>query len=409
MMEIEPVRPKRWFRLLTISRRAYNLSVASFNEHGFELGKVKHEVHGKVAEEVDVNGLYELVNEAFRDTTKAFSKLLSESKKDGKRRSLSFRSRKSPKQSFKVNRMGLQGPLPRLMAKSDTATHSAHTTSFRFKERKQAIRWYKNHHNRKPTEKEINEFYLKDNVNERGNQRTGVVTFENGRWYISVYKIRKTKAKTKPTTFISLDPGTKPFLSGYDGRKAIRIGKDLHKRLLSIDKKIDKVVSRRTISLNAIKQAQGEESQLLYNMERYWKRKLDKLRHRRRSILVHFHWKVASWLTTHYDVILLPKLETQRIVTGTKRKALNRNIVSLNHYEFLSKITYLSEVNGCYIIHPDESHTSKTLCLNGYYNRELGSSKTFKYQNIEIDRDVNASINILLKAVTATPVTSIGV
>jgi len=407
-MEIVPKRPKKWIELMHIYRRTYNLTIERINQRTkdekIDKSQYRRDVIALVSKETDTTGIYELLDSAFQDAFKTFRAITS--KKDGKSYTMHFKARKNPTWTMSIVRMGNKGPFPKRIQGEDEV-------SFSFKERKEVNRYYRNMHKRKPTEAEVNGYYLGYNrkVSPTGKPdwRTSNITFENGRWFVTIFREKTTNMKNKYSSIIALDPGSNPFLTGTDGNMVIRIGVDLERRLLKIDKKIDKLVGLKTKALSSIKKniknnTNLRQTQRYYDLESYWNKKIHKKRFRRRNILEHFQWKVANWLATNYDVVVLPKLETGKLVKGKPIKAINRNIMSLNLYKFLTKVKYQCNLHGCGLIHTHEWTTTKTLCLNGYKNETIGSSKVYKYKNLEIDRDANASINILLKTLIENPV-----
>ena len=126
-----------------------------------------------------------------------------------------------------------------------------------------------------------------------------------------------------------------------------------------------------------------------------------------RNLVDEMHKKLIKWLDVNHDIVLLPKFETQQMVTKKKTDGKKRNInkvtarsmCSWAHYRFRKR---LIDRMGDRVIVCSERYTSKGCGYCGKNNHNLGSSKTFKCccQNESYDRDVHASRNIFLMNAT---------
>lgn len=169
---------------------------------------------------------------------------------------------------------------------------------------------------------------------------------------------------------ISLDPGIRKFLVGYDPTgKSTYFGDKSYKII----------------------------SELLYDIDREgydfekWKRIKD--------LVDEMHWKTISYLTENYDVILLPKFEVSRMIKGKKLpKIIKRMMCMFSFYQFRTKLMWRCSVLGKRLIIVDESYTSKTCGVCGHLNN-VGKSETFDCSccGLTGDRDGLAARNILLK------------
>ena len=112
------------------------------------------------------------------------------------------------------------------------------------------------------------------------------------------------------------------------------------------------------------------------------------------------HWKTIDYLIKNYKHILLPEFDSQEMMG--KNKSVNRDLNLLKHYKFKCRLKErINEINDLHVYIVDESYTSKTCSQCGTMNNSLGSNKTFYCSNFEcknvMDRDINASRNILIK------------
>lgn len=111
------------------------------------------------------------------------------------------------------------------------------------------------------------------------------------------------------------------------------------------------------------------------------------------------HWKTISFLTKHYDIILLPEFATQEMV---RKKTLHRNVKRImlmySFYSFKQKLQWKCSLLDKKLFIVNESFTSKT-CTNCGCLSSVNGQENLKCKNcnLEIDRDEQGSRNIFLK------------
>jgi len=172
---------------------------------------------------------------------------------------------------------------------------------------------------------------------------------------------------------ISLDPGVRKFLVGYDpDGKMIFIGegasKEIARLMLEIDECKDRVV-----------------------MKRKWRIIKNKI--------TELHWKTISYLTARYDKIMMPDFRISKMVKGKKlNKMTKRLLYMFSYYSFIEKLKFKCKNTKTRLYIVDESYTSKTCTRCGQINN-VGASERYECERcrIKIDRDVNGSRNIMLK------------
>lgn len=191
---------------------------------------------------------------------------------------------------------------------------------------------------------------------------------------------------------ISLDPGVRTFLTGYDGynRNIVHLGTNqkqlekLYKELDILERKISNKKNKETMKLRKACKAK---------------------RKRIHNLVKDMHYKIANFLCSNYKTILLPEFKTQQMVSKDGGRTISKKTVrlmnTLSHYIFRRRLIEKSqEYEHCHVIIVNESHTSKTCSGCGWVHSKLGGSKTFTCGGKcgqEMDRDVNASKNIFLK------------
>ena len=193
-------------------------------------------------------------------------------------------------------------------------------------------------------------------------------------WFPEEDRRRENQAKYTSNgnhSVISLDPGVRKFLVGYDPEgKCYIIGKGAQRKLSSLLKEVDKT----------------EKPYLL------WKKI--------KNLISEIHWKVSSFLVKNYDTILLPDFRISQMVRkGKKLGKMTRRLLNMfSFYKFKEKLQYKCSTYGKKLLIVDESFTSCTCGVCGEINR-MGGNEVYLCQKcgLEIDRDVTGARNILIK------------
>lgn len=179
----------------------------------------------------------------------------------------------------------------------------------------------------------------------------------------------QAKFVSKGKRVISLDPGVRKFLVGYDPRgKCIFFGDKACKELTS----------------------------LLYEVDEYPSNKLWK---RIKNMVSELHWKCISFLMKHYDIILLPDFRVSQMIRGKKLTRITKRLLSMfSFHSFKEKLKYKCQSYGKRLIIVDESYTSCT-CGRCFEINKVGSNEVYNcsYCDLEIDRDVSGARNIMIK------------
>lgn len=190
---------------------------------------------------------------------------------------------------------------------------------------------------------------------------------------------------------ISLDPGVRTFMTGYDvyNQSVFHFAPNAIKKIEKVVKRIDKLESTMSKSQNKRKMA--------------IRMAIFRLRKRLKNLVKDMHCKIALFLCQNYKLILLPKFETQSMSLKKSRKIGKKSVrqmMTLSHYKFQQRVIHKSkQFKNCKVIIVNESYTSKTCGKCGNLNNNLGNNKTFNCLtcHTEIDRDINGSRNILIK------------
>ena len=171
---------------------------------------------------------------------------------------------------------------------------------------------------------------------------------------------------------ISLDPGVRKFLVGYDPNGKISI----------IGQGACKILSERLSEVFNVKPGKKRTKR--------WKKI--------KNMIEDLHWKVSDFLVKNYDTILLPDFRTKQMVSNKKHltKQTKRLMSMFSFYKFKQKLMYKCSLNRKKLYIVNESYTSITCGECGSYN-DANEFYVCKNCNLKIDRDVNGSRNILIK------------
>jgi len=170
---------------------------------------------------------------------------------------------------------------------------------------------------------------------------------------------------------ISLDPGVRKFLMGYDPEgKIVGIGEGANKVLIPMLYEADKTKDLRQ-----------------------WR----KIRNRVSDL----HWKTVAYLTRHYDHIVIPEFKISGMVRGKKLSRMTKRLLYMfSFHSFLQKLRFRCSNTNTSLYVVGEEYTSKTCTRCGEMN-DVGGSEEYRCGRcgLVIDRDVNGSRNILIKNV----------
>jgi len=213
---------------------------------------------------------------------------------------------------------------------------------------------------------------------------------DHGRWFLSIPKKITTQLPSETQGgAVAVDPGIRNFGTYFstDGRFGW-VGQRAFGRILKLNLRIDK-----------IKSIIAKTEDKLYKFR--LKRVLDRLYHKIQDLVDELHWKFINFLTKEFSVVIFPPFNVSDMVkkSGRKiRKVVVRSMMALRFYEFKERLKSKCKERHVLFIEQNEAWTSKTNSFNGEVMASLGGREFFKYQGMKVNRDVNGSRNILLRA-----------
>ncbi len=282
---------------------------------------------------------------ALADACKAIKNAKLKFKRTGKIQKVSYRRKKRCKQGFGFDKQSLK-------------------ESEVFKQKKYRLKF-------KPTEK-INP------------QLEGCrIILENGRWFVVIPITVNIKVpENQRYGVIALDPGVRTFLSFFSPVLFGKVGESDFKRIYRLGLNIDKLISKM--------------SKADYKHRRQQKKALQRLKWKIKDLIADMHKKIAYFLVTNFDVILIPEFNTSKMVTKLRSKTA-RSMLTFAHYRFKSILKAKAIEYSCKVIEVSESYTSRTCSYCGKQNKIGSKTKLSCSCGKTVDRDLNGARNIFIK------------
>ena len=180
--------------------------------------------------------------------------------------------------------------------------------------------------------------------------------------------------------FISIDPGVKTFLTCLTNNRTYKMGTNIQKNITKDLNELDKFAS--------------------FN-NKLGRKRMIKIRSRIYNKITDLHWKTINFILNRKQLknVFIGDWSTKNTSCCSKNMdpITKRISLSLRYYEFLQKLEYkCKEYNSNFHL-TDESYTSKT-CSNCSNESTINKDRLLTCNcGINLDRDINGCINILLK------------
>ncbi|KAK9245499.1 putative transposase DNA-binding domain-containing protein [Lipomyces tetrasporus] len=194
---------------------------------------------------------------------------------------------------------------------------------------------------------------------------------------------------------VSLDPGVRTFMTGYspDG-EVIELGKGDIGHIYRLCHRLDDLQSRWSV-------------QAITHKKRWRMMKAAAMIRRRiRNLVDDLHCRTARYLCSSYNLVILPKFESQQMVASRGRRKIRsktaRAMMTWSHYRFQRRLLNKArEYPWCHVVLASEAHTTKTCGRCGHENN-VGGSKVLRCSQCGFvcDRDINGARNILVRYCT---------
>ena len=212
---------------------------------------------------------------------------------------------------------------------------------------------------------------------------------ENGRFFLCVPYIEKKKPRKPSGRIVALDPGVRDFITFFSEDSFGWLGRQCINRIQRLCQHCDNLYSRATQEKRPLRRALRKAAK--------------KIKVKIRNLTDELHKKVAHFLVTHFDIILLPTFETKQMTKRGARKLRKKSVrqmLTLSHYRFKKFLKQKASEYGVQVIDVCEAYTSKTVSWTGELITNLGGSKVIKSsEGHRMDRDLNGARGIFIKNV----------
>ena len=235
------------------------------------------------------------------------------------------------------------------------------------------------------------ELALKETLDDGEPECDVEVTESHGIFYATVTGIRTYTAPPKhdirTDRICALDMGERTFGTLYDPDGTIAfLGTDANQRVKNRLKVVYKLRNglktklplwKRKKILKAVRRASAKLKNLIKDM----------------------HHRIATWLVSSYDVVLIGKLGVG--VMKSKRKG-KRVLQALAHYSFRRTLLQKASLHRKSVRVVNEAYTTKQCNRCGYINWTIGSNETFSCKNCKVvcHRDIHSGRGIFIRSMS---------
>lgn len=219
---------------------------------------------------------------------------------------------------------------------------------------------------------------------------------------------REKEQKERNRGIVGIDVGIKNTLTMSTG-EVLSLDTKRLMALVAKTEKLQSVIDRK----KAINKKRGiKHSRRIEELERKRDKILKKIEH----IKVDFYYKVINHILNSHEYVVVEDLDLKALKeTSGNGKYIDNKVHKYLQYialgKFFSILNWKAELYGRTIIKVDPKDTSKTCSRCGYINHALTLSDrifTCPVCGLNIDRDLNASINILLKGLERASCSLVG-
>lgn len=214
----------------------------------------------------------------------------------------------------------------------------------------------------------------------------------------------------KEVKIVSIDPGTRTPFTCYDpSGKCFKIGDEKIDNLYLFYLERDAINSR----IDELKKIKGKFKTRIQIYKKICRRirRLNIAGHKIQEKLTNkrnqFHYDSIKYLLSNYDSVLIPKFQTSQMMKKEERKLNETQVRKLGlwrHSQFRIRLIEKAELIGKKVIVTDEQYTTKT-CGNCGKINNITIEKEFNCEgcHVKLDRDINASRNILIRFLSNLP------
>ena len=207
-----------------------------------------------------------------------------------------------------------------------------------------------------------------------------------GKYYVSIlFEMNEKIEKVNPRSITGIDLGVKKLLTLSNG-----VTYDNNKYILKYEKRI--------------KRKQRELARKIKGSKNYYKckKELAVLYSKLANSRKYYTHKITKEITDEYDIITCEKLQTKKMIINGKKNKLSSKIQDATFSEILRQLSYKAKSKGKKFYQINTYYPSSQICCRCLTrNNEYKDLTKREYKCIkcgqEIDRDINASINIMFE------------
>lgn len=194
-----------------------------------------------------------------------------------------------------------------------------------------------------------------------------------------------------PTNVGSIDPGFRTFATAYSETKVEEIGKNMYDKIIPLIKKreeLKKIYRKNYTKRNSIYNKDYDKAKNNYRLIN------EKIKNKVNDL----HYKVIAKLMNDYTLILIPLLNTTKMLEGDTLSKTTKNVIAiLCHRKFFHR---LEEKNKSKVKKVTEVMTTKT-CSNCFSINDPGTKEKYVCNCCKkrMGRDINASKNIYIQQI----------
>ena len=214
-----------------------------------------------------------------------------------------------------------------------------------------------------------------------------------GSYYLTLPVIEPRYEAENQGRVVALDPGIRSFVTFFAEDSCGWFASGDFSRIQRLCAHLDRLISKADTASSHTKARLRKAA--------------SRLRRKIRHLIDELHHKVALFLVTNFDVILLPTFETSQMVSKGARKLRAksvRNMLTFAHYRFKMLLKHKAFEYGKTVLDVCEAYTSKTVSWTGEILHTLGGRKIIQGTDGQrMDRDLNGARGIMLRALEDTP------
>lgn len=186
------------------------------------------------------------------------------------------------------------------------------------------------------------------------------------------------------------DPGVRKFLTTYapNSREAMIMGNRWSTRIMSLLVRADHLYSELVSCKDPKKRERMKDEIIRIRKQAFYLKK-------------ELKYQCANYLVKHYDMVMMPKLDSTTLVLKKDRKLKTKTVRQLQnagHSEFFDILKDKCWEHGIVFLHCREEYTSQTCPTCGHLNKcnEVYHCNECGFVH---DRDIVGALNIMLKGV----------